>query len=291
MTTTASTQKCLLNVMQNKWTNDFTPVRHSWVENSDYERAKRLTNDCVAWMAHQRNKLREREKADFADNKELTIQLSTAIEQNAINLQVHDDQTSDIANSALGMVSVLQMKLNNLKTEFVDTQTKLEKTITELSRELQGVREKAIIKEIQNEEKAKILWAFITTLQRACQTISAKMEMVLEERDSTLIKSKLEQDKLRHELRSERRHCANLLFVIHGLRGSVQRLQFLLTKIVGQARQDEGKHKLDKQILRKQNWVTYSLTHLLTYSLTHLLTHSGAHLLLHPVVYRCGFLI
>ncbi len=254
LTTTASTQKCLLNVMQNKWGNDFTPVRHSWVENSDYERAKRLTNDCISWMAHQRDKLREREKADFADNKELTIQLSTAIEQNNINLQVHDNQTTDIANSALGMVSVLQMKLSNLKTEFVDTQTKLEKTITELSRELQGVREKALIKDLQNEEKAKILWAFITTLQRACQTISARMEMVLEERDSTLIKSKLEQDKLRHDLRAERRHCANLLFVIHGLRGSVQRLQFLLTKVVGQARQDEGKHKLDKQILRKQNW-------------------------------------
>lgn len=254
LTTTASTQKCLLNVMQNKWCNDFTPVRHSWVENSDYERAKRLTNDCISWMAHQRDKLREREKADFADNKELTIQLSTAIEQNDINLLVHDNQTTDIANSALGMVSVLQMKLNNLKTEFVDTQTKLEKNITELSRELQGVREKALIMELQNEEKAKILWAFITTLQRACQTISARMEMVMEESDSTLIKSKLEQDKLRHDLRAERRHCANLLFVIHGLRGSVQRLQFLLTKVVGQARQDEGKHKLDKQILRKQNW-------------------------------------
>ena len=49
--------------------------------------------------------------------------------------------------------------------------------------------------------------------------MSAKMEMVLEEQQKIVISSKLVAESMRFQLRIERKHCANLLFIIHSQRG------------------------------------------------------------------------
>ena len=78
-----ASQRALLNVSVAKWSSgkqtliirsfffftvnnflisDLIPLRDSWCENSDFERAKQLLGDSLIWISFERQKLEKREK-------------------------------------------------------------------------------------------------------------------------------------------------------------------------------------------------------------------------------------
>jgi hypothetical protein len=49
--------------------SDLIPVRDSWCENSDFERAKQLLADSLIWVSFERQKLEKREKLVFENER------------------------------------------------------------------------------------------------------------------------------------------------------------------------------------------------------------------------------
>ena len=56
-----NSQRCVLESLSIKWGNEYLTFRDSWIENSDYERSKKVMNDMVMWVSNQRDKLGRRE--------------------------------------------------------------------------------------------------------------------------------------------------------------------------------------------------------------------------------------
>ena len=92
-----ASQRALLNVSVAKWssgeqiliiqtvtnifhyhktkTSDLIPLRDSWCENSDFERAKQLLGDSLIWISFERQKLEKREKLLIENERSVMIQL------------------------------------------------------------------------------------------------------------------------------------------------------------------------------------------------------------------------
>lgn len=248
----AKTQKFLMEMCSARWNTSFAQTRDSWVENSDYERAQALMQECIDWVSAQRNKLIIRGKEEMLERNELQLQLDAAHEQSEVGFNIQSNEAACITASATNMVAVLQKKLDFVTRTSQENQLKLERSITELSRELQQVREKTLAAAIESEDRTQILWAFINTLQRTVQTLSAKMEIIIEEREKIVIASKLNADKTRAQLRIERKHCANLMFIMHAQRGTVRQLKELAEYYRTQAQQNADAHKMEINGLRRQ---------------------------------------
>lgn len=253
-TTAVNCQKCLLESISIKWGVDFTPVRDSWVENSDYERAKKLYVDLVQWIAVQSQRLSDREKRMKYESEELKLQLEASFEQADIGLQAHDFESHAMARSASDIVTVLQNQLDVQRESTKDMQSKLETNITDLSRECQQVREDLLAQALAFEEKMKVLWAIISTMQATVQNISTKMDVFMEERDRIVIQSRLECDKLRGQLRRERKHSSYLLFIVHSHRGFLKYYKELLQQQTQEAKSNELKSRAEKYGLRRDVW-------------------------------------
>lgn len=255
MATSASVSvRCASDAISTKWGTDFTPTRDSWCENSDYERSKRLLRDTLDWLAIQRQILGNREKEAAAEATELRLQVLAAEEQANLMLKNQESETYYVTESAAGIVKVMQDHIAKLRVATLEKEQSLEEAITTLSRECQGIREENLRMRQANEERGRILWAVIATLQSACQSLTARMEILTEERDRVVIKTKLEADKVRSQLRMERRHCANLLFIIHSQRGTVRYLLDVIQNYTEKADRDATARKRERAILRKEIW-------------------------------------
>ena len=89
-------------------------------------------------------------------------------------------------------------------------------------------------------------------MQTAVQQIAAKMEIVIEERDKVVIESKLVADRMRAQLRVERKHCSNLLFIIQSQRGNVKFLKDVIAKLAAEHKAFENQQAFEKSTLRKE---------------------------------------
>jgi hypothetical protein len=189
-----------------------------------------MVHDVIKYLAMQRQRLAFREREREHEVEELRLQLATAQEQIDIGLQVQAYETSSMVTSTGTVVNVLQRILDEHRESSRILRNSLEKSVGELSKECQFIREELFNQKLVFDERTKILWAVIGTLQATVQQLSVKMEILTEERDKTVLTSRLMADKLRHQLRVERKHCANLVFVIHAQRGYMHRMDQLLIK-------------------------------------------------------------
>jgi hypothetical protein len=65
------------------------------------------------------------------------------------------------------------------------------------------------------------------------------MDNMIEEREKVVIRSKLLADKVRQELRNERRHCSNLQFIIHAQKGYMKKLKLIIKRIEQEKKEAE----------------------------------------------------
>jgi hypothetical protein len=89
------------------------------------------------------------------------------------------------------------------------------------------------------------------------------MEFIKEEKEAIVLKTRLASDRLKYQLRLERKHSANLLFIIHAQRGVIQRLNGTLESSRQTLADRERQWKEEKRILRLENWEQlYVFSHL-----------------------------
>lgn len=253
---TSQSQRLLVDMMYKQFAEQsLTSIKDSWLEVSDYERAKALASDTLTYLRSARNILQNISKSNY-QLPILQYQLAMKLREDQIESHhvLHQEETKTVKESTqLTLVSARK----NLADYREVTEAKLlhlEQSIIDLSKECQKVREELLAQQMVYDEKMKVLWAFIHTLQTALQQLSAKMEIVIEEREKIVISSKLLADNTRHQLRVERKHCANLLFIIHSQRGMIQYLKDVVKKVTLEAKQVEKQQKFEKYQLKKELW-------------------------------------
>ena len=251
---TGQSQKLLMDVMAVKYGADILPMRDSWTENADFVRAQRLLEDTLQWAQSERRKINELRQQTGFKAVDLGLQLEAARAQQKVAVDTHETETLTIAQHSSDVIEVIREHLKDYREETSKKVEELESSIVELSRECQGVRENLLAQQLQFDEKIKVLWAFIHTLQTAVQQLSARMEMVLEEREKIVIESKLVADRMRHHLRLERKHCSNLLFVITSQRGTVKFLTDVIAKLSAEAKAYMNQQAVEKGNLRREIW-------------------------------------
>jgi hypothetical protein len=251
---TGLSQKLLLDVMTVKWGADFLPMRDSWTDHADFDRAQHLLEDTLQWAQTERAKLESSRKQTERDKIDLNLQLQALQAQQQVAVVTHETETKTITICSTDVINVMRDHLDSYRVEAQEKIQELEKSIVNLSRECQKVREELLAQEMVFDEKIKVLWAFIHTLQTAVQQLSARMEMVLEEKEKIVIESKLVADRMRHHLRIERRHCANLLFIIQSQRGMVKFLTDVIAKLTAESKVYVNQQVIEKSNLRKEIW-------------------------------------
>ena len=289
-------QKYLLQSVTVRYTAEMVPVRDCWFENSDYERARSMVHDVIKWLAMQRQRLAFREREREHEVEELRMQLSTAHEQIDIGMHVQEFETSSMVESTGTVVKVLQRILDEQRESSRTMRNTLEKSVGELSKECQVVREELFNQKLVFDERTKILWAVIGTLQATVQQLSVKMEILTEERDKTVLTSRLMADKLRHQLRVERKHCANLIFVLHAQKGYMHRMDQLLVESRAETEAVRKTIHDNKAALRREVWEHVfvftrlstdvdSLFEFFANRLANLVRHCFLHLFIHLSIY------
>ena len=251
---TAHSQKLVMDVMTTKWGADFLPMRDSWTDHADFDRAQHLLEDTLQWAQVERAKLERARKETERDKLDLHMQLDALTAHQEVAVVTHETETKTITSCSTDVINVMRDHLDQYREESQAKIQELDKSIISLSRECQKVREELLAQEMVFDEKLKVLWAFIHTLQTAVQQLSARMEMVLEEKEKIVIESKLVADKMRHHLRIERRHCANLLFIIQSQRGTAKFLTDVIAKLTAESKIYVTQQILEKSNLRKEIW-------------------------------------
>lgn len=252
--TSSRSMKLVAEALTTKWGTDFTPVRDSWCENSDYDRSQKLVHDVVQWVTIQRNKLGDAEKSAESEATELRLQIHAADEQAELMLKNQESDTKYVTESALNIVNVMQGHIAGMRETAKKREDELEAQITDIVRECQQVREQLMYQAQANDSKQKLLWAMISTLQTATQSLATRMEIVTDERDRTVYACKMDNDKMKHQLRLERKHGANLLFIIHSQRGTLKYLKDVIAHHEAQVKRISQGAARERAIFRKEIW-------------------------------------
>ena len=245
-------QKASLEVMVTKWGNDFLPVRDSWTENSDYDRSKQMLSDVLNWLAKSAKSSQSSKNEILQEKNDLNLQLVATQQENVRQIVNHEKETTSLSESALKVIGVLREEFNQVRINTADQISSLESRVVELSRECHQVREELLSQSLVYEERMKLLWAFISTLQTSIQQLAVRMEMVIEERDRIVIFAKLTAEKMRFQLRVERKHCSNLLFVIHSQRGTIKYMQDMVAKLTAFKADKEAHEQHIRNSLKKE---------------------------------------
>lgn len=251
---TALSQKLVLDVMTVKWGADFLPMRDSWTDHADFDRAQHLLEDTLQWAQTERAKLETIRKQTEREKIDLHLQLDALRAQEKVAVVTHETETKTITNCSTDVINVMRDHLSEYREQSEAKIVELDKSIINLSRECQKVREELLAQGMIFDEKIKVLWAFIHTLQTAVQQLSARMEMVLEEKEKIVIESKLVADRMRHHLRIERKHCSTLLFIIQSQRGTVKFLTDVIAKLSAESKVYVTQQLKEKSNLRKEIW-------------------------------------
>ena len=250
----AISQACLFEVMQVKWGFEFAPVRDSWCENSDYERANKQLYDIIQWLALQREHMAEREIQFEVTKERAKIELLALQDYIKVSRECHDTETTLITESSSSVIDVVREQMVKKDAEHRARVAQLEESITELTRECHEVREEKYKQALNFNHKVEALLSLVATLQTTLEHQSAIMDIVKEERDAIVLKTRLQADRLRYQLRLERKHCANLLFIIHAQRAVVDRLNKTIDMGKAELVEKEKQWKAERRLLRLKYW-------------------------------------
>ncbi len=250
----AKSLTCLVGAISAKWGADFTSVRDSWVENSDYERAARFNNDAVTWVSIQRKKLGEMQRFIAKETEEMKLQIAASDKQAEKMLHNQERDTKYVTESALDIVNVMQEHIAEIRQKAHEDKVRLDQQVTDMTRECQQLREAMMRSKQASDEQSKLLWAMIATLQTAAQSLSARMDIIQEERNKIVVMSRLESDKMKHQLRQERKHSANMMFILHSQRGTIKYLHDVVKMYSQRAAADANARRRERSIFRKEIW-------------------------------------
>ena len=237
-----------------KWSPEFLLVRDSWCENSDYVRARQLLSDMTLWAHAQHRKLEYKELEIENKNLEHQLQVETIHHIAAKTQTCHEVETAAISESATKAIAVVYNKLTALDESSKERFAMLETTITELSREVHELREEKTKQMLTYDSKQKTLFAFIQTLQSTLEHVYLQLNILKEKIADLSLESAIESERLRYQLRSERRHSAALMFIIHMQRAAVKLLQMNIQQLRNEMRITAIKSKEERRLLRRDIW-------------------------------------
>ena len=252
--TAAVSQQCILDVMMVKWGHEFAPARDSWCENSDYERAQKLLFDSVQWLTMQRERMAEREREYELSKERALTELNFFKDHIGVAAECHDSETTTIIESTSEMIKVVREEMVRKDQAFKERLASLEESVTELSKECHEIREEKYKQAVQFSGKVESLMSLVATLQTTLEHQSALMEIAQEEKEKVVLETRLGADSLRHQLRLERKHTANLLFIIHAQKAIVARLNKTIADNADVQETALKLSKAERKKLRIQNW-------------------------------------
>ena len=263
--TNLNSQRCVLESLSVKWGNEYLTFRDSWIENSDYERSKKVMNDMLIWVSNQRDKLGRKEAELTNYRQELFAEMTCLNEQNEISMECQRTETKSMSEATLRAIKVVKDKLDDVRESSRIRILSLDKSMTEISRDSQRLREDMMKDKHRYEEKINTLLQLIATLQTTLQTLSARVEVMAQEKEKIVTVAKLDVDRLKHQLKAERRHTTNLLFILHSQKGFIYRLQDKLYRFWKENAAKEQDIKDKRNALRREVWEqVFSFTQLCT---------------------------
>jgi predicted nucleic acid-binding Zn-ribbon protein len=258
-------QRYLIDILIKQYSENFFILKDSWIEISDYERSQQVLSDTVQYITTMRQFIQEQSKEIQEPLQELSLVNSLVENRIQDSLHLHEKETLNLKNSSVITLNATRKYLEEYRAGSEKKIAHLEFSIIELSRECQKIREELLSQQMIYDDKMKVLWAFIHTLQTALQQLSARMEIVLEEREKIVIESRLMADNTRHQLRLERKHCSNLLFIIHSQKGFIFYLKQIINKLKNEQFQQEQQQNAQRNELKRDVWETiFTFTRLCT---------------------------
>lgn len=252
--TASSCQYNILHVISMKWSYDYIPCKYSWCENSDYIRSKELIKDLVCYMNTQEQKLESMEESLTYEKYELISRIQSYERDLSQQRDNYQKEINYITTNTNYVIKSLQNQLEILKMNSEKKQISLEENIKELSNECQSIREQLSSQAMIYDDKNKILYAMVTTQQDTIQHLQAKLENTIDEREKLIIKAKLDFDRLRRQLRNERKYSSNLLFIITSQKGKIFSYYKLMKNILNQSKLREDQLKSEKSKLINENY-------------------------------------
>jgi hypothetical protein len=258
-------QRSLFEVMSLKYATEMTPVRDSWCENSDYERGQQQLYNIIQWITQQRHQMIERENQYELIKERAKIELLAYQDYMTVMNTCHQTETSLLTESSQKVLEVIKEQMIKKDQETKLQILNLEKNLTNISKECHELREEKYQQALSYNTKVDSLLSLVGTLQTTLEHQSSVMEYIQEEKESIVLKTRLASDRLKYQLRLERKHSANLLFIIHTQRAVIQRLNDTITSCHLIKEKLEQKWKEEKRQLRIENWEQlYVFSHLNT---------------------------
>jgi uncharacterized coiled-coil protein SlyX len=180
--------------------------------------------------------------------------MSSLHEQSELALRCHSQESASVTETTSNAISVMKSQVQIVRDESKDKLLNMDKAIIELSRECQGLREKILSQAITYEDKIQTLFSMIATLQNTLQQLTTKVDIMTEEKERVVLKARLEADKMKAAIRAERRHCANLMFMLHAQRGAIMKLRDRLNTVIQRQALKDAKFLVRQKQLRAEVW-------------------------------------
>lgn len=119
------------------WLIGLIPVRDSWVESSDFERAQQLLRDSLQWVSFERQKLQQQGRLILADKRNQAVEIAALKKQDELRMITHETESFTLSKSAKEVIDVMRRELHEVRVATEEKIIRLESSIVELSRECQ----------------------------------------------------------------------------------------------------------------------------------------------------------
>lgn len=249
---TGSSQTMLIDIVYSQYNGNTFTLRDSYIEHSDYERAQYVVYNIINLYKKHKTEYQLKKMQVSNEILQYTSEKSLVERQMKDNVMIHEVETKYINSNTNIILTALRNYIADYRDATSDKISSLENNIISLSKECQKIREELLAQQMIFNDKIKILWAFIHTLQTSLQQLTAKLEITMEENEKIVIGSKLMADNIKATLRRERQHNANLYFIIHTQRGIVKYLHEVIQKIIMNNHKQSNIYKNEKSALRKE---------------------------------------
>ncbi|RYH29216.1 hypothetical protein EON65_09300 [archaeon] len=255
---TATSQTIIISHFMNVVNQSIYNHQDSYMSVSDYERATLLYQVVANAMNHPSRLASFIQKQHQLTNEKthLSSKLSIILKSYQQNIVIHEQETHHMNENAHVILASSRDYIEEYRNKTEARMGELEQNIVVLSKECQKIREELLSQQMVYADKIKILWAFIHTLQQSLQQLTSKMEIMSEENEKVVIKSKLMADHMKLALHKERQHNANLYFILHSQRGIVKYLYEVIQKIIRKNAVLTNMNKVEKSKLRQEIYNT-----------------------------------
>lgn len=247
-------QQHMLEAISAKFTPDFTSVRDSWCENSDYERSKQLIADMLRWTDKQKEKLAKEAHELESAKQEAELGFEAARRRLSENNDFHDEEVTCVTDSASTAMTVISTRAEDFVQKAKTRIEKLEAAVTGLSKELHHEREERQKAAIASETRTSTLMAVIATLQTTLEHTNTLLAEMTAKNTQITEKASRVAERLRYQLREERSHNANIMFIVLMQRSAMRVLQLIVKKTRKEMHTAGQLHKEEKRRLRREIW-------------------------------------